>query len=244
MSIGYLRTCCWSKVQYLFEGMPITKLHLKRTRYERGKKGVIDSPHPWLRLFLYGTATIEMDWDFFKHKVPYSIAIRDFTELQRKNDLFFEDFVIGRIEIAIEDETLTAMINKAVKERNILEFSSGTRFYVMYKNAPVAYSVMDGVNIKKIRDINSIAIKELGFKLGVLDLKEIHTYTKEREEFNFVLEDEDIIRRVIREHINHGRWFELSEVNQLKEKTYPGALRAYERRSTDKWALVREEEIR
>lgn len=239
MHIGYLKTNCWSKVQHLFGNQVVTKLALKRSRSE---KDIRERPHPWLQVYIYATGHLAMDWDFWKHKVPYKLARKELDSLIEQN--LFRDCVVEKIEIGLNhDEDLVEMINNRLKDKGI-KYPLDTQFYVTYKNSPLAYSQPNSINVKPIRQINEIAITELGFKLAVLDLKEIHSYSKGEKDISKLLDDRDIILRIIREHIDHDRWFQLPEVKQVHGKTYPGSIRTYERRRSDTWSLVNDEEIR
>jgi hypothetical protein len=107
----------------------------------------------------------------------------------------------------------------------------------------LAHGQPNSVDPKPIKQINEIAIKELGFKVAVLDLKEIHTYHKNERNINEVLDDREIIHKIIREHVDHERWFKLPEVRRVTERTYPGTISTYARRQSEKWSLVNTEEI-
>lgn len=241
MCEGYHRTACWSKVQYLHEGKPISKLRLFRSRHE---KGISDAAHPWLKLNIYGTAVIMMDWDMIKHKVPYQVAMKDFIEIQRRNDFIFKDFVVERIEVGIDDSDLVDMVNRRIKERRNTfgGFPGDTRFYVLYKN--VLAKTIPGINIDVIKQINDIAIKELGFKVEILVLREIHTYQGDEFSFNFVLQEKEIIDKIIGDHVNNEKWFQLPEVRRLPGKVFPGSRCTYEEGASKTWKVIRDEEIK
>lgn len=232
----------WSKVQHLFEGMPITKLCLSRSRNEKGES---DIPHPWLRLWVTGKAHIMMDWDLFKHRVPYEVAMREFIEIQRRNNFIFKDFVVDRIEVGIDNPYLVDAVNKRIKEEKETfgGFPRDTRLCVLYKNK-LAQSCVLEKEVGIISQINNIAIDQLGFKVGILVLKEIHTYQKGEFSFNFVLQEKEIIKKIIGDHVNNRQWFQLAEVTQLPEKVFPGSYVTSERRESKNWKMIKEEEIK
>jgi len=233
-STGYIRTCCWNKIKHLFQGQKITKLILYRSVHERGEE---QSPFPWVKLSINAIGEIKMDWDLNRNRVPFEKAVKTFDELAKEYP--FKDYVVKQIQILVKaDEQLIATLNKFRKE----PFDEKSNFYITFVDAPVSHRELDGSNIDAIKNINSIAIKELGFKIGGMDLKHIHD--ENFKGYDELLDEHDVDYFIVRKYLDTTRWFEHPEIKQLDVKTYPGAIRDYENTTGRKWKLVSDTEVK
>lgn len=246
-SEGYLRSCCWNKIKYMVEDMhdhPLnkTKAFVSRSRQDESH---IERPYSWIKWTISSKFNGLINWDIRKNKVPYSTFLEALET--HKNRYLVEDFVVERIEFGFYDNTLISLINSLIKEYDskIKKIEDDTEIFVTYKNAPVAYSRNDGINIDNIKKINEIAIKRLKFKIGIMVLKHINIYDKkETRNFDFALSDRNVVHKIIKDHINNERWFLLPEVKRLDKTVYPGSIKTYKRDTSRSWSLISDEEVR
>lgn len=235
ISIGYQRTCCWSKIEAIFQSVIKTKLSMNRSSNDRKS---YPTPYPCIKKWVYATGHYRLEWELRKHKVSYENVIKAFIDGQFEYK--FRDFLVKKIEVGISNNELVDMINKKLK----IDMPSNNIIYATYVETPVASTSMDSVNVKPLQKINSIAHKELGFKLAILDFKRIHTYDKyENIIYKAMDGGNDIIEKIIR-CVDTKAWFNLPELKQLDETIYPGAIRTYEKRKSNKWSLVSDIEVR
>ena len=244
MNIGYIRSNCLSKVAACVDHLPKTQLSISRSRTEKTK---FNSDYRWLQSNLLGKVDFKIDWNIWKDKTPFENVVKQIAIF--KNKYHFEDFVINKIEVGIDDSFLVNLINNYLSKDET--FDSDTRFYVTFSNKPVAYDVINGWDAKVVRDINLNAIVNLKFKRGVLDLTKIESEHKKSnpkkiENIISVLNEGDVIDQIL-SNLKTDRWFKFPEVQQYyvnKHHPYPGAIRIYERKSGySKWSFIKEQEV-
>src|SRR4030042_2234195 len=238
MSIGYIRTNCLSKVSHLVDGFPTTKFSIARSQQDRKK---VDSKYRWLNFTITGTGNFLINWDIWKDKTPFQNVLNELSNFKQK--YHYDDFVVNRIEIGIDDPQLVKMINKVLEDNNTKNpYDSKTRFYVLFTNNPLAYDVINGWDAKIITKINLNAIINLKFKRGTLDINHIESerkkQNKEHEDIDFVLHEKEISKQILSK-LNTDRWDNFPEVKECitpetGEHPKPGAVRTYERKSTSK----------
>lgn len=246
LNIGYIRSNCLSKVASCIDELPTTQFSISRSRQEKKK---IDFRYRWLQYSLLGKGDFQINWNIWRDKVPFNIVLEKLTEF--KNKYHFEDFVINKIEVGIDDKQLVKLINKHFEEANEKkQFDKDTRFYITFINKPVAYNIIDGWDAKVVKDINLNAIVNLKFKRGVLDLSHIESEEKKKkkipEDINWLIDEKDVIWQIL-SHLKTDRWFQFPEVQKHfvnGHHPYPGAIRNYERKhGFSKWSFNKEEEV-
>jgi len=247
LSIGYIRTNCLSKVAHLIDKMPKTKFSIARSQQEKRK---VDSKYRWLNFMIIGTGSFNITWDIWRDKIPFQTVLNELSKFQAKHH--FEDFVVNRIEVGIDDPSLVKMVNKTLEVNNIKDFyESKTRFYVTFSNNPLAYDAINGWDAKIITDINLNAIINQKFKRGTLDITHIESDRRKKksqqENINFVVHEKEIAKQIL-SYLDTVRWYSFPEVNEsinpdTGKRPKPGAIRTYERKSTSKWSFVSDEEV-
>lgn len=248
MCIGYLRTNCLSKLAHLIDPFPKTKFSISRSQQEK-KKG--DTKYRWLNFTITGTGCFNINWDAWRDKTSFQTVLNELTKFQEK--YHYDDFVVNKVELGIDDPKLVELINDCLKENGYKNlYSSNTRFYVTFSNNPLAYDTINGWDAKIITKINLNAIVNLKFKRGTLDLVHIESDKRkarqQQEDIDFVLHDSKKIIKHILSHIDASRWYQFPEVKEcINENTgehpKPGAIRTYEKRSSNKWAFISDEEV-
>ena len=244
LNIGYIRSNCLSKVASCIDDLPKTQFSISRSRQEKKK---LNSQYRWLQYNLIGKGDFQINWNVWRDKTPFTSVLQQLTEF--KNKYHFEDFVINKIEVGIDDSTLVRLINNHVQEPDKL-FTTNTRFYVTFSNKPIAYDIINGWDAKIVNDINLNAIVNLKFKRGVLDITNIESEEKKKkktsEDINWVLHEKDVVQRIL-SHLKTDRWFEFPEIKKHfvnGHHPYPGAIRTYERKhGFSKWSFIGEEEV-
>lgn len=247
MSIGYIRTNCLSKIAHLIDDLPKTKFSIARSQQEKKK---VESKYRWLNFTITGKGNFLINWDIWRDKTSFQTVLNELSKFKQK--YHYDDFVVNKIEIGIDDPKLVRSINKTLEENNFKNlYPENTRFYITFSNNPVAYDVINGWDAKIITKINLNAIVNLKFKRGVLDLTHIESDRKRKENVNenidFVLNEKKIARQILSK-LDTKRWFEFPEVKkcinpETGEIPRPGSIRTYERKSTSRWAFVSDEEV-
>ena len=241
-SVGYLRTNCWNKISYLFEGKNVTELSLLRSYSkvtEQKEPGITD--YPWIKIFLRHKGEIKLKWSFWRDRTLFLTVVQTISKAKAKYD--FRDFVVESIQVGIKDKELTKLINGVIKETKVKPrfISPEVELFVTYNTTALSFSKLDSINMKPIKKINELAYTLMGFKSAVLDIE--HIKPLGGENLDYVLNNTGVLKRII-EQVNTKHWFELPEVSTLEEKVYPGAIRTYERGETTKWTLVKDEEVK
>lgn len=247
MSIGYIRTNCLSKIAHLINDLPKTKFSIARSQQDKKK---VDSKYRWLNFTITGTGNFNINWDIWRDKTPFQTVLNELSNFQQK--YHYEDFVVNKIEIGIDDIALTQKINKILELNNIKKlYKENTRFYITFMNNPLAYDTINGWDAKIIKKINLNAIINQKFKRGTLDLTHIESDIKRKfkqnENIDFVLHEKEIIRHILSK-LNTNRWDNSPEVKECinpetGEHPKPGAIRTYERKSSSRWAFISDEEV-
>ena len=247
MSIGYIRTNCLSKVAHLIDKMPKTKFSIARSQQEKRK---VDSKYRWINFTIIGTGSFNITWDIWRDKTSFQTVLNELSKFQEKQH--YEDFVVNRIEVGIDDPLLVKMINKILEENNVKNiYDSKTRFYVTFSNNPLAYDVINGWDAKIITKINLNAIVNQKFKRGTLDITHIESDRRksksQQEDIDFVLHEKNIAKQIL-SYLDTTRWYQFPEVKECinpdtNEHPKPGAVRTYERKSTSKWSFISDEEV-
>jgi hypothetical protein len=238
-SIGYIRSNCLSKVASLIEPLQKTQLHITRSRVERRIEN--DSKCRWLTYTLEGKSEFDLNWNIWKDRVPFQTVLNKLTFYKQKYNL--DDFVVGHIELGIQDPSLIACINRKLAHK----YPPTTIFYVTFTNKPISRDVLNGWDADIVREINQKAISNLRFKRGVLDLTEIKSDPDLGINLDRVLFDKEVIFKIL-EHLDTRKWFKLLEIQALTEETgekyYPGVIRTYEQSKENRWVFVGEEEVK
>lgn len=247
MSIGYIRTNCLSKVAHLIDQLPKTKFGIARSQQDKKK---VDSKYRWLNFTITGTGNFLINWDIWKDRTPFQNVLNELSNFKQK--YHFEDFVVNKIEVGIDDPKLVKSINEILEENNIKNlYDEKTRFYVTFTNNPLAYNIINGWDGKIITKINLNAIVNLKFKRGVLDINHIESEqkknTKQPEDIDFILHEKEISRQILSK-LNTDRWYQFPEVKECinpdtGEHPKPGSIRTYERKSTSRWTFISDEEV-
>jgi len=247
MSIGYIRSNCLSKVGACVDDLPKTQFSISRSRQEKKK---INSDYRWLQYNLLGKGDFQINWNIWRDKVPFEKVLSQLTKF--KNQYHFEDFVVNRIEVGINDNVLVKLINKHLSDLNEKkEFDEQTRFYVTFVNKPIANDLLNGWDAKVVNDINLSAIVNLKFKRAVLDLTHIESEQKKKEpktveDITFLVNEKDVIQQIL-SHLKADRWFQFPEVQKHfvnGHHPYPGSVRTYERKyGFSKWSFISDEEV-
>jgi len=256
MNIGYIRSNCLSKISHLFEGKSITQFVIARSRQEKKKMA---TPYSWENIQASGLRTYQINWNMWKKHSSWPIVIKRLGE--QKTKFQFKDFVVEKIEVRYDDPELVSLVNHKIAwwedkqglSKKSEPLSSDTQLYITYANSPLAYTNLDGWSADTVKMLNLGAVKLLGFKNGVLDIKHIATVQKRRynqfEDLDILIHNEYIIRRILK-HLKTDRWFQLPEVRETIDKEtgenpYPGAFRTYTwKQGFGKWAFVKDTEIK
>jgi hypothetical protein len=247
MSIGYIRTNCLSKLSHLVNDFPITKFGIARSQQDKKK---VDSKYRWLNFTITGTGNFSINWDVWRDRTSFQNVLNALSDFRKK--YHFDDFVVNKIEVGIDDPTLTTLINKKLEEQGIKQkYKHNERFYVAFGNNPLAYDVINGWDAEIISKININAIINQKFKRGTLDIKSIESSSKKAgryaEDLDFAIHDKDICKYILSK-LNTNRWYTFPEVKECinpetGKQPKPGAIRTYERKSTNKWSFISDEEV-